>query len=69
MSTSGVFVIVTGRGAGSESGEAVLRPAILALFRDEYKELDCAQNPRNPGMLVVGEESLRAWLEEGAIFR
>jgi len=58
-SKKGDFVIITGRGKHSKDGDAVLRPAMLALLKDEYPNLGCLQDPTNPGVLVVDASSLR----------
>jgi len=59
----GDFIFITGHGTSRESGESVLRPAILSLFKDEYKELHCERHPQNPGRLIVSERSLRPWIK------
>ena len=60
-SCPGDFIIIPGRGAHSEDGEPILRPAIRALFQDEYEDLDCYEDPQNPGKLVIEANSLRSW--------
>ncbi|MEO0369588.1 MAG: hypothetical protein AAF197_12535, partial [Pseudomonadota bacterium] len=60
------FDVITGRGGFDENSEAVLRPAILALFREEYEDLVCVQDATNPGKLVVDAASLRSWIDTDA---
>jgi len=48
------LVVVTGRGVHSEGGEPVLKPAILAMLRDEFDGVvECREERSNPGELRV----------------
>jgi len=57
----GEFYVITGTGRTGPSSSkvtsgdaAVLRPAIVALFRDEYTGVfHCAQDPKNAGRLAI----------------
>lgn len=56
------FTIITGRGDRDEDGEFILRPAILAMFRDEAQyQMECIENPNYPEVLHITVASLENW--------
>jgi len=63
----GDFFLITGRGKRSEGGEAILKPAIMAMLHDEFAGLvECREHVKNPGRLVVPAASLHEWIRESA---
>ena len=55
--------IITGTGH-SRNQEAVLRPRLQRLLRDEFRPaLDAVVLRHNPGCLLVGREDVLRWLE------
>ena len=58
--SKGDLFIITGR--GTHDRDAILRPAIRALFEKEFPGLTCFPDDRNPGRLVVHGRSISAWI-------
>ena len=58
------FVIITGRGKGSEGNVPILKPEVEAMLASsEYAELAAGEHPTNPGRLVISAKCMDAWIE------
>ena len=59
---TGGLGVITGRGRGSEDGEAVVKPAVLSFFQTCRPALRATVDKKNPGVVVVAERDLGQWL-------
>ena len=59
------LAIITGRGAHSKDGEAVIKPAVAAMLAEpEYCGLGATEDPSNPGRLLISSSKLLSWVLE-----